>query len=219
MTYSATRPPWLYRGQQLEVFIEEHNPSLNISKLRLSRNGCKLVGDVLDQIVEKQNIQTGEWEMNLARIHLAVDLQNILKRWCGIGLQKTLEGSALQEFSSGIVPEFGHLVELEAGTGVTKMEITSPPSMFSVLNTKVQHHQLPNGTEGWPPHHPHISTRIMSTESPPAQTFKRPLENVDHYQESAKVVKTEYVCPYFTRDPLVHPECSNKTFPNPRKLK
>lgn len=219
MTSSATRPPWLYHGQELEGFIEEHNPSLNISELRLSRNGCQLVGDVLDQIVSKQNIQTGEWEMNLARIHLAVDLQNILKRWCGIGLQKTLEGSALHEFSSGVVSGFGHPeLELEASPIMTKMEVMSPPDMSPVVGPRVQHRRFMNEMGGRNQHYPYFGSRGMSTDSQTAQPLKRPLD-VDHYQESSKAVKAEYVCPYNTRDPSVHPECSDKIFPNPRKLK
>lgn len=211
----VTRPPWLYKEQELEQFIETHSLSMNILELRRSRNGCRLVSDVLDKIVSKQNINPpGEWEMNLARIHLAVDLQNILKRWCGIGLQKTLEGSTLRDlFSSEIVSDLRHPVELEART---KLEVMSPPSVFS----KVQHSRFQYEAEDWHSCRPYADSRVISVPQT-AQSFKRPLENVDHYQEvkCTKVAKTEFKCPYYARDPQTHTECSNKTFPNPRKLK
>lgn len=225
MTASATRPPWLCREHELEAFIEEHNPSLNLSALRRSRNDCQLVGVLLAQIVSKKNITPPcDWEMNLARIHLAVDLQNILKRWCAIGLQKTLDGSAL-----GIL----FASEDGAGAGAAEQDVVvevspkvevaaSPQTLFSPA---IPHGFLPDAETGWP----YTKHKIMAV-----QPLKRPLEDVSHYNGSAKmarledgdhseeivkVARTEFQCPYYTQNPLTHPECSDKTFPNPRKLK
>lgn len=201
---TRTRPPWLCQEKELEALIETHNPSLNISSLRRSRNNCQLVRDILDQIVSNKHMAPPcEWEMGLARIHLAVDLQNIMKRWCGIGLEKTLEDSALRTLFSEVAPG----PEMPSpGLGAAKMEaVGSPPTVFLGSSNQSPYRQ-----------------RDMVVAQTVQQSLKRPLE-MDHYEESAKVCRTEcrteFRCPYYTRNPTTHTECSNKTFPNPRKLK
>lgn len=168
--------------------------------------------------------------MNLARIHLAVDLQNILQRWCGIGLQKTLEGSALRDlFSSGVASGF-RKPDLEARTNVAKMEATSPPSLFSVPGYNIPHPRFQDEAEPWLlRHYPYTDpkctsaiTRTDSSSSVRSRPLKRALEDADQYQEAtklAKIDKSPFLCPYYTRDQRTHVECSQKTFPNPRKLK
>lgn len=203
-----TRPPWLCQEHELEDFIETHNPSLQISQLRRSRNNnCTLVGDILDQIVSNRHMAPPcEWEMRLARTHLAVDLQNIMKRWCGIGLEKTLQDSALRmlfsEVPSGPAPE----VLSPSPSLTSKMETTaSPPSMFAGLSG--QNH--------------YARQRVLVVAQAAQQSLKRPL-GMDHYGESAKMCRTDswdFRCPYYTRNQHTHVDCADKTFPNPRKLK
>lgn len=207
MTAAPTRPPWLCRERELEAFIEALDPTLSISALRHSRNDCHLVGALLARIVSAKNLAPGDWELNLARIHLAVDVQHILKRWCGIGLQKTLDGS-----------ELGILFASEDCAGVQDVaaeeedEVASPQTVVE---------------SGW---RPDDKNRVVAVQPP-----KRPLEDGghydgpvkvarledagDHYEESVKAVRIEFRCPYYTQNPLTHPECADKTFPNPRKLK
>lgn len=231
MSLSATRPPWLLKEAELETFVEKHNPSLNISRLKCDRNGCQLVDDVLAQIVSKRNLQTpSEFEMNLARIHLAVDLQNILKSWCSIGLMKTLERSELRnQFSPDLVSDYRKPVDLEQVSSVTKMEVASPQSVCSVPIPRTHNFRPQNETMDWAsPAYSYVKSRdvlLMSQSNnvPPAapRLAKRPLE-VDQYQDTTKVArmdKTSFICPYYARNPETHPECANKTFPNPRKLK
>lgn len=59
--------------------------------------------------------------------------------------------------------------------------------------------------------------------------FKRPLEDMEECPEGFRKVtkikassykdKSKFTCPYYAMDVASHPDCANKYFPNPRKLK
>ncbi|RPB02267.1 hypothetical protein L873DRAFT_1826699 [Choiromyces venosus 120613-1] len=253
MALRPTRPSWLFEEHQLEAFIEQNNPTISLSTLRASRNDCKLVDSVLKQILSEQKIQTtpGEFEMYWAKTHLALDLQSILKRWCGIGWDRTWEGSALRNLCPEVPKQQEDRNMDDAATTIAtitptataveqkirlpKSESTSP--RFSSTNNFVARRQ--NSYSGWTPcNGPEIQSleaenAAAAVVSPrvypiPVQpTTKRPFEDSEDYQirrvSKSKSVnfgdRTQFICPYHAQNTNEHPDCANKSFPNPRKLK
>jgi hypothetical protein len=225
MTSSATRPPWLYKEKELEEFVGQHNPSLNISDLKRSRNDCHLVNNVLNQIVSRRGVDPpGDWEMNVARIHLAVDLQNILKRWCSIGLQKTLDGSVRHLFPPEIFSSelSSPIRKFETTTGVAKVEATSPTGLFPDFNSKIHYPVFQSQPQAFDPYHRSRGATRTDDSVAKSRPSKRSLEDADQYPEVTKIAKTDkstFLCPFYLRNPQTHVECADKSFPNPRKLK
>ncbi|KAI5850471.1 hypothetical protein DFP73DRAFT_591341 [Morchella snyderi] len=223
MLPEATRPPWLYQKHKLEEFVENQNWTLNIVQLRCDRNRCQLVDDILEKIALKEHLQPSEFEKGLARNHLAVDLQNILQRWCGIGLEKTMQGSAfLGGPPTPPTSRWAPPLSMERINPVTKVEVTSPETtIFSPPVTAFN--RIGSGNTYQPRARDTFSSSQHSTLS--SRPTKRQLDGVDQYDDITKVAKIDrtssFTCPYYARNKHApdHAECANKTFPNPRKLK
>lgn len=217
----ATRPPWLYQKNKLEEFVENQNWTLNIVELRSDRNRCALVDNILEKIALVEQLKPSEFEKGLARNHLAVDLQNILQRWCGIGLKKTIEGSAL--LGGPPTPptnRWAPPLSMERINHVPKVEVASPetivfsPPAFNCLGSG----------DGYQPRAQNI---FPSSQQPTlsSRPIKRQLDGVDQYDDITKMARIDrtssFTCPYYARNKHApdHADCANKTFPNPRKLK
>jgi hypothetical protein len=223
MLSEATRPPWLYQKHKLEEFVENQNWTLNIVQLRCDRNHCQLVDDILEKIALKEHLQPSEFEKGLARNHLAVDLQNILQRWCGIGLKKTMEGSAL--LGGPPTPptnRWAPPLNMERINPVPKVEVTSPETtIFSPPATTF------NCIGSGDTYQSRARDLFPSSQQPAlsSRPTKRQLDGVDQYDDITKMAKIDrtssFTCPYYARNKHTpdHAECAKKTFPNPRKLK
>jgi len=250
MALGPTRPSWLFREHQLEALIERSNPTIPLSALRASRNECELVDSMLKQILLEQNIQTtpGEFEMNWAKTHLAMDIQSILKRWCSIGWDKTWEGSALRNLCTKVPEQHGDRNMDDATTIATIAPTDAAVEQKVRLPVSEPHPIFPeafparrqNSHSGWTPCN---GLAVQSTKAGAAATTagvsprvypipvqpvpKRPFEDSDDYQirrvSKSKSVnfgdRTQFICPYHARNINDHPDCANKSFPNPRKLK
>ncbi|KAH8155079.1 uncharacterized protein LAJ45_00088 [Morchella importuna] len=223
MLSEATRPPWLYQKHKLEKFVENQNWKLNIVDLRCDRNRCELVDNILEKIALTEQLKPSEFEKGLARNHLAVDLQNILQRWCGIGLKKTIEGSALLGGPpTPLTNRWAPPLSVGGVGPVPKVEVTSPETtVFSPPSTTFNcigsgdAYQLRAQNIFPSSQHPILSSRPS----------KRQLDGVDQYDDITKMAKIDrtssFTCPYYARNKHApdHADCANKTFPNPRKLK
>jgi len=251
MALGPTRPSWLFGEHRLEELIERSSLTIPLSALRASRNECELVDSMLKQILLEQNIQTtpGEFEMNWAKTHLAMDIQSILKRWCNIGWDKTWEGSALRNLCTKVPEQHGDR-NMDDATTIAAIAPTDAAVEQKVrLPVSEPTHPIfpeafparrQSSYSGWTPCNGPL---VQSTEAGSAATTagvgsrvypitaqpvsKRPFEDPEEYQtrrvSKSKSVnfgdRTQFVCPYHARDISDHPDCANKSFPNPRKLK
>lgn len=217
MLSEATRPPWLYQKHKLEEFVQEHNWTLNIVQLRCDRNRCQLVDNILEKIALKERLNPSEFEKGLARNHLAVDLQNILQRWCDIGLQKTMEGSALLgSAQKPTINQWAPVIHVERFNAVPKVEVASPEATTFNYVGSGDSYQQPRTRDTFP------SSQQLPLSSRPV---KRPLGDADQNDDVTKMPRIDrassFTCPYYARNKHSpdHAQCADKTFPNPRKLK
>ncbi|CAZ85620.1 unnamed protein product [Tuber melanosporum] len=245
MTLRPTRPSWLFEEHELEELIEQSNPTISLSALRASRNECKLVDSVLKQILSVQNIQTtpGEFELYWAKTHLAMDIQSILKRWCSVGWDKTWEGSALRDLCLEAPKRHGDrdMDDARTTTIVGAPTDTTAEQKVGLLKSEPTRPRFPetpaarrqDSCSGWTPCNGPVVESVGAEVTAAAArrvypiVSKRSLEDPDDPQarrvSRSKSVnfgdRTQFTCPYYARNFDEHPECANKSFPNPRKLK
>jgi len=224
MSISDTRPPWL--PDDLETPLFELGLTIRINDLRESRHHCQIVGQVLDAVMHQlpESSTPSEFEVRMARQHLAVELQHILKRWCEEGLGKTLERSFLGMFSTGMegVVDGSGVTGGADGGGGGGSGGRKDPLIRSFRPT-------PNT-----PSSPSIMSPFMAQAyrggdgSSALVPMKRASESGDHalsnksgkfFPGSEAGGEKDFRCPYYVRDPNCHTECAVKKFPNPRKLK
>ena len=191
----------------------------------------------------------GDFEMYWAKTHLAMDIQSILKRWCSVGWDKTWEGSALRNLCPKVSKQHGDRNMDDATTTATiaptdaaveqkvRLPISEPshpifPEAFAARRQ--------NSYSGWTPCNDPVVQSIEAGAAaaaagvnsrvypiPVQPVSKRPFEDSDDYQNrrvsKSKSVnfgdRTQFICPYHAQNINDHPECANKSFPNPRKLK
>ncbi|KAF8426226.1 hypothetical protein EV426DRAFT_572691 [Tirmania nivea] len=125
------RPQWLFSREELEGLLSSFN--VQISDLRTNKNNSVLVERVLERIVayragenafsgykvEDEGVglyEPDNYELLLARLHLAIEIQCILVDWASRGMIETRKTSLLGRSSvSGIDP----IVRLEIEDGET----------------------------------------------------------------------------------------------------
>ena len=109
---SYSRPGWLFPREQLEELLSTFR--VQLSDLRTNKNNTELVEKVLGvTLTQRRNenrfILTGykdenmiglqyepeDYELLLARLHLAIDIQSILLDWCSRGMDETKKESFL----------------------------------------------------------------------------------------------------------------------------
>jgi hypothetical protein len=218
---AGMRPSWL--PQDLESLVYDCQFTISINDLRNSRrpDDCQIVGELLNTVLQRLSPGTNpsEFELRFARHHLAVELQKILLRWCQEGLNKTVEASFSGMFSDMEMPSrkdmqfrpppppppFRH-------SSMTP-SLNSPPggqmSLFGMDPFRQQ--QQPENQSLVPMKRPSEDDESMSSKT--AKYFQGGDAAGGHGGEK------DFRCPYYVRDPTTHPECANKRFPNPRKLK
>lgn len=97
MSLADTRPPWLFSPTDLETHLLSANYTLPLLSLRSSRHTCALVQQLLEQNrTSRCDVQPSDFELKIAKQHLAVELQQLLRRWVEEGLETTVRASFLQ---------------------------------------------------------------------------------------------------------------------------
>lgn len=222
MSISDTRPPWL--PNNLETLVFEKGLTIRINNLRENRYDCEIVGQVLDAVLQHLPASSvpSEFEIRMARQHLAVELQHILKRWCEDGLAKTLEGSFLGMISTGMegIAE-GNGGMGSAGNGGRKdlfvrsfcpqsMTPSSPSIMSPFMDRSDLHCYRGGGS----------SSAVVPMKRA-SEDDEQMLSNKSgkFFPGGGASSEKDFRCPYHVRDSTSHPECADKRFPNPRKLK
>ncbi|KAL7275237.1 hypothetical protein RUND412_001825 [Rhizina undulata] len=215
MALNAIRPPWLPSEKKLNCVLQEHSPRLNLkpSDLCADRNAkCPLVGQVLDLIVNELENRPTEFEIKMAKIHLAVDVQKLFMSWCQIGLQKTMTGSDLKPFfypgvdtnCRNSATHETRFMDLQVGSHAPDIQRRTKPER------RASHDSIGN-----------LPPIQCSTTAIPA---KRQFKGEELSPRSNKISRTGerlLQCPFYKMDPQTegHSECMENVFPNPRKLK
>ncbi|TGZ80046.1 hypothetical protein EX30DRAFT_396619 [Ascodesmis nigricans] len=112
----SLRPPWLETSEAVEKILQDENLTISITSLRNSRNDCPLVQQLLTTFTSKCLNTPSEWEQDIAKTHLALDVQNILSKWIESGRQATMEGSPLAAMLEPKSPT--RTVDLNTGVSV-----------------------------------------------------------------------------------------------------
>ena len=100
-----TRPPWLFTADELERIVETNRLELPLTALRNQRTRCALVKRLVDQSRVRSSNPPTEFEIKMAVEHLGVELQRLIIRWATEGLDRTLEGSFLQNLGAPRPPK------------------------------------------------------------------------------------------------------------------
>lgn len=122
---ASPRPPWLQTSAYIEAILENHESSFKftLTLLRTSRDECPIVDHILSILLQQSNIQRSDWELQVGKSHLAVDVQEIFIRWAEEGLQKTLESSMVR----GMVDNSRkrRIVDLRTGSSLKRESLDS----------------------------------------------------------------------------------------------
>ncbi|KAI5857701.1 hypothetical protein BZA05DRAFT_456284 [Tricharina praecox] len=230
MSISDTRPPWL--PNNLETLVFEKGLTIRINNLRESRYHCEIVGQVLDAVLQQlpASPPPSDFEVRMARQHLAVELQHILKKWCEEGLAKTLGGSFLGMISTGMegvegLGGMGSVGGSTGGNGGGRKDLLvrsfRPPSLSPSSPSLVPSFidrpdlQVYRGGGGDSTSSALVPMKRASDDDDQALSNK----SGKFYTGGEAGGEKDFRCPYNVRDPSSHTECANKRFPNPRKLK
>jgi len=203
MSLAETRPPWLTTPEELENLVSENGMQVDVNDLRKSRHGCSIVENVLSLILQHLPAPS-EYELSMARHHLAVDLQHMFKQWSEEGMKATLEQSFLGTFYETTPMMRQKDLDLREFR-----PINSPSSSVTMDPTGGQH----------------MSTFMSGSAS--VVPMKRAMEDEEMTPNKAGKFyygtdipgEKDFRCPYNVRDPTCHLDCAGKRFPNPRKLK
>lgn len=150
---SYSRPEWLFSQEQLEELLSTFK--VQLSDLRTNKNNSELVEKVLGVTLTHRRNENGfilagykadcgnmvglqyepdTYELLLARLHLAIDIQSILFDWCSRGLDETKKesflGRSMNAVSSVVADEPQEL-------GILRSRSTSQSSIsnMSVMST------------------------------------------------------------------------------------
>jgi hypothetical protein len=197
MSIAEPRPSWLGAPDDLEKRITEGAFTITLKDLRKSRYDCSIVEHLLNDILPRGTPPSPS-EQHRARLQLALELQRILKRWCEEGLRETLG-----------------TMNIHMGTG--RADFSVMPTIDSVtMGQDLSRHPEDVTDFGYPTHQATTSVIPHKRRSEDEMTSTR-LKKV--YAVGEVITDRDYRCPYNARDPSEHPECADKQFPNPRKLK
>ncbi|KAI5819302.1 hypothetical protein BZA77DRAFT_168041 [Pyronema omphalodes] len=94
---NPTAPPWLEK-YDLATLISGYQFNLHPASLRSNRINDPLVDVLLENILKNEGIEPSDYERDMARRHLAVKLQMLLRVWVEEGLKATMDGSQLYSY-------------------------------------------------------------------------------------------------------------------------
>jgi len=222
MSISDTRPPWL--PDNLETLVFDKGLMIHINSLRENRYHCEIVSQLLEAALQQLPASSApsDFEIRMARQHLAVELQHILKKWCEDGLAKTLERSFLGMISTcmdGVAEGNGGMGSVGNSGGKDLLirsfrpqsMTPSSPSVMSSFMDRLDLHGY-RGGDG--------SSAVVPMKRA-SEGDEQMLSNKSgkFFPGGGASGEKDFRCPYYVRDSTSHPECAGKRFPNPRKLK
>ncbi|KAF8246045.1 hypothetical protein K440DRAFT_376764 [Wilcoxina mikolae CBS 423.85] len=214
MSLADTRPPWLTAPEDLENLVSESGMQVYVNDLRKSRHGCSIVDNVLTLILQHHlpgSSVPSEFELNIARQHLAVELQNMFRRWSEEGLKATLEGSFLKQFYPMAMDSTPTMGRKDLDLQIRDFRPVNSPSSSVTMDT-VSGQQMSTYLSG--------PTSVVIPMKRSMEDDEMTPNKAGKFYYTAEIPgEKDFRCPYNVRDPTSHPECAGKRFPNPRKLK